>query len=251
MTGATGGTGQLIYKTFVEMGLTTRALVTSQEKAKDILNCTLCDESEGIYVGDVTNASTLEPVMAGASFVAIAVGTSGSAATNVQMSVEWMGVENQVSMLATGAVASGRTPSTLGVALISSMGTTDPSPPSYAGGTDLFWKLQGETFLATSGVPFTIVKPCGLLNGDAGAAELLVGHDDVLLDTASIVANGFPSVTRADVARVIAKALTDASWRGAGLRFDLCSSPKGTPTPDSALDEVLRAAQWPWARSSR
>jgi|AntAceMinimDraft_5_1070358.scaffolds.fasta_scaffold111426_2 hypothetical protein len=61
------------------------------------------------------------------------------------------------------------------------MGTTDPNPKPFAGGPDLFWKLQAEAFLATSGLPFAVVKPCGLADGALGASRLVAGHDDYLL----------------------------------------------------------------------
>lgn len=159
VTGATGRTGSLIYKQLVAAGFNTRALATSAETAAEVLNCTVCDASEGIFIGDVTNSSSLLPAMDGVSFVAIAVGVSGSSTTQVMQvcsdakttsnnpapcllprvcvcrlfkDVEWHGVENQVSVLASGATASGRPLSSLGVALISSMGTTNPNPPAFA-----------------------------------------------------------------------------------------------------------------------
>ena len=47
VTGATGGTGQLIYAGFKEnSGFEVRGLVSSVAKAKTVLHCTKCDESE-------------------------------------------------------------------------------------------------------------------------------------------------------------------------------------------------------------
>ena len=54
-----------------------RALVTSIDDARAALNCSVCDESEGVYLGDVTNASTLLPAARGVDTVAIAVGVLG------------------------------------------------------------------------------------------------------------------------------------------------------------------------------
>eukprot|EP00959_Pyramimonas_sp_CCMP1952_P423542 8872183-Pyramimonas_sp.AAC.2 len=66
ITGATGKTGTLLYNSLVKAGHTVRGLVRSLDKAKQVLNCTSCDGSDGIYVGDVTDESTLEAPMDGA-----------------------------------------------------------------------------------------------------------------------------------------------------------------------------------------
>ena len=126
VTGATGSTGSIIYKSLQAAGYSTRGLVTNITKARDILGCDACDASEGIYVADVTNASSLTAAMDGVSFVADAVGVSGSTTDEVAEAVEWQGVENQISVLANGAVSQGRPLSSLQYAMISSRGTTDP-----------------------------------------------------------------------------------------------------------------------------
>merc|ERR1719498_1612544 len=41
-----------------------------------------------------------------------------------------------------------------------------------------FYALNGEAFTMASGVPFTILKPNGLNDGDAGKQEIIVAHDD-------------------------------------------------------------------------
>ena len=130
------------------------------------------------------------------------------------------------------------------------MGTTNQHPFKFEGGSDLFWKLQGEAFLATSGLPFTIVKPCGLVDGTAASARLVAGHDDYLLTASALKVNGISAIARADVARVLLRALTTDAWRMAGLRFDLCAATNGLPTSESLedLDHVLTTATWPWAR---
>lgn len=188
--------------------------------------------------------------MAGVRFLAIAVGAAYGSTTEVQQDVEWHGVENQVSILAQSARAQNQSLGSLGVALISSMGTTAPNPKPFEGGPLLFWKLQAEAFLATSGLPFAVIKPCGLADGAVGAARLVAGHDDYLLTAPAHKVNGVSAIARADVARVLLRALTTGAWRLASLRFDLCAATTGAPTAPTAdaLDHVLTSAQWPWAR---
>ena len=80
-----------------------------------------------------------------------------------------------------------------------------------------------------------IVKPCGLVDGPPGKAELVVGHDDVVAMHNPIV--------RSDVAAVIVQAVVTGA---SGLRFDLCAGgASGSPTSPAA---VLKAAAWPWQR---
>ena len=86
--------------------------------------------------------------MVGVDSVAIAVGLTGNETSQKMMAaVEWHGVQNQVEMLAR-AQDPATALDTVHVSLISSMGTTNPKPPPYEGGEDLFWKLQAEALLA-------------------------------------------------------------------------------------------------------
>ena len=104
-------------------------------------------------------------------------------------------------------------------------------------GSILFWKLQAEAFLMSSGLEYAIVKPCGLLStAAAGQNTLLVGHDDTLLSTAP------PIVQRADVAAVMRQALISDTTN---LRFDLCSQ-RGEPNPD--LEGILQEARFSWCQ---
>jgi len=232
VTGATGRTGSQLYfqlkqsPAFSEV----RALVISRDKAKQVLNCSKCDASEGIYLGNVTEPDSLSPAMAGVSTLAICVGASPDASPSLQQAIEFTGVQNQLTSLAAQATDHAAQQ----VLLVSSMGTTQPNPSPSEGGSILFWKLNAEAFLMASGVPFTIVKPCGLLSTSGGRKELLVGHDDTLLSTMP------PVIPRADVASVMSHA---AASHAVGLRFDLCSK-VGTPTTDYAA--LLKAAQYPW-----
>lgn len=236
VTGATGRTGALLYKALLrEPHTTTRAIVTSAEKARAALNCSACDESEGIFVANVTQLGSLSRPMRGATHVAIAVGASPSLSAAGQRAVEWEGVKNTVAALASQPSVDA---SQLRVVLCSSMGTTMPSPDPREGGAILFWKLQAEAFLMSAGVQYSIVKPCGLVTTAApGRSTLLVGHDDTLLSTAP------PLVQRADVAAVMLRALVSPTTN---LRFDLCSK-QGEPTTD--LEALLRGARFSWCQT--
>ena len=231
VTGATGRTGSLIYQQLrATRGVSVRAFVLSRADARGTLGCTACDASEGIFVGDVTDASSLLAPMAGVDSVACAVGVAAVSNDTLVKDVEWLGVENQVAALAQANPAEAGA-GTLYFALISSMDTTlDPQP--VWSGKALFYKLQAEAFLQSAGVGFSIVKPCSLNDAPPGASDLQVGHDDRLM--------GGKAVARADVAAVVATAVM---LRATGLRFDLCAA-DGAPTTD--LPALLKRARWPW-----
>ena len=108
----------------------------------------------------------------------------------------------------------------------------------------LFWKLNAEAFLGSATSPTlrtTAIKPCGLVDGKAGTAQLLASPATDALFATCVP----PMINRADVARVAVAAL-DAKAGSTPLRFDLCSRASGTPTPDSELDALLQGARWPW-----
>ena len=131
----------------------------------------------------------------GVDVLADVVGGGGSTEAG-QKAVEFEGVMNQVQALVGGKAPSEA--STKYVVMCSSMGTTDPKPAPYEGGTALFWKLNAEAFLLSSGVPSAVVKPGGLMNAPCCQQTLRTGHNDDLLKTVSP-----PVVARADVARVM------------------------------------------------
>ena len=254
VTGATGRTGQLIYRELkarrgAQGGV--RALVTDLAQARSVLNCSRCDASEGIFLGDVTDPSTLAPAFAGVGRVAIAVGfTSENASEAAFKAVEYTGVINQVAALtnatanpaAAAAAGGGAGAVGLRVAIVSSAGTTVANPSPQMGGPILFWKLNAEAFLGSAvGALLTAaiaIKPGGLDSPRAGPKLLAAPATD------AICAAGQQGVARADVARVLVAALEDVTLSG-GLRLDLGST-QGAPTTDDELGAVIRGGLWPW-----
>jgi uncharacterized protein YbjT (DUF2867 family) len=241
ITGATGRTGSKLYAQLKAQAAVgeVRAFVRSAEKARKVLGCKSCDESEGVFMGEVNDTVALTRAVSGVATVAICVGVTGSEPAAVQRAVEFAGVENTVAALGQVGNVAHFGLASLRAVFLSSMGTTLPSPGKEQGGGILFWKKSAEAFVGSSGLGATIVKPCGLPDGMAGQnSTLLVGHDDTLLSTAP------PIVSRDDVAAVMAQAVVE---RSSSLRFDLCSTP-GPPPPSMAA--LLEKARWPWQRSA-
>lgn len=236
VTGATGRTGRALYLALkAKQSEPVRALVRNATKARDVLGCQKCDASEGIYEGDVTQASTLSAAFEGVSHLAIAVGVYGTEAETIVKEVEWLGVKNQVETLLRSGVAGRR------ILLVSSIGTT--TPPKGDSNKVLFYKLLAESYLASAGVPFSIVKPCGLTDAPAGNRSFLLGHDDDKFS--DWMASGTIVIPRADVAAVSAEALLNAP--SPTMRFDLCAKAAGSGPP-APLSSVLQDALYPWQR---
>mmetsp|Transcript_37823 Transcript_37823/g.87563 ORF Transcript_37823/g.87563 Transcript_37823/m.87563 type:complete len:266 (+) Transcript_37823:47-844(+) len=239
VTGATGRTGSALYNALkATQPEPVRALVRNATKARDVLGCKKCDASEGIFEGDVTQISTLSAAFHGVTRLAIAVGVYGTESEKIVKEVEWLGVKNQVeSLLRDGA--GGRH-----VLLISSIGTT--TPPESNSSKVLFYKLLAESYIASAGVPFSIIKPCGLADAPGGDRSFLLSHDDA--DFSKWMSEGTIMIPRADVAAVAAEAMIREP--ASTMRFDLCAKAAGTGPPQP-LQAVLKAALYPWQRSER
>merc|ERR1719356_2292091 len=72
VTGATGRSGSLFYNRIKKENLfNVRAFIRNATKAKGILGCSACDESEGVFVGDIMDPTSMKDVMNGADTLAI------------------------------------------------------------------------------------------------------------------------------------------------------------------------------------
>jgi len=240
ITGATGRTGSRLYHQLKEDNKVreVRVFVRDVDKARDVLGCEKCDISEGIYIGDVTEPDDFsDEMMEGVSTVAIAVGAGGSTPKEMQRAVEFDSVITTVRKLA----ASSSDKNNLKVVFCSTSGTTMPPPkeaPSQFSDV-FFWKLNAETFLASSGIANTIiVKPCGLSDGIGKNSTLTVGHHD-------LPKTHYHMMSRDDVASVMAEAIYMKSTPGTDLRFDLCSKPG---PPNKCLHQLIESSKWEWEK---
>ena len=93
----------------------------------------------------------------------------------------------------------------------------------------------------SAGIPYTIIKPNGLNDGEAGKTELVVAHDDEGWAPLDL---DYAYIGRADVARLLTYAALHPVAT-TGLRFDVTSKRSGgTPTTD--VSSVFGAAMYPW-----
>jgi hypothetical protein len=252
VTGATGRTGVLTYQALQASGLQPgselRALVRSQDKARSLLGCQACDESEGIFVGDVLQEDSLAAAMDGVETLVITVGTPEPRCIlkliachypqgATPRDVNFIGARNQVS-----AFAQANSTKSLAEKHVVLMSTTMTTNPTFIfdrlWGHGFFYHLNGETELLQSGLGFTIVKACGLSNGPADTKKLVVGRDDEFLE-----ANVGNMMHRSDVAPVLAAAALIPS-ESLGLRFDLCMSKSAPASGD--VHRIFKEAALPW-----
>ena len=166
VAGATGGTGRALVRDLGSQGYSVRALVRDEDKARTVLG----DEIE-YALGDVREIDTLLAAMDGVAFVISAIGSSRSDPTNNPEAVDYGGVKN----LADAAAATG----VRQFVLVSSSGVTDEDHfLNKAFDNILIWKFKGEEALRASGVPYTIVRPGGLVNTPGGEFSVIFAQGD-------------------------------------------------------------------------
>jgi len=252
ISGATGATGHLLYNRLVAENLyNVRASVRNATKTKDLLHCTKCDESEGIFEGDITKPDSLKKVMVGADVLVILTAAAASCTGSLPFSkctyhkgaepvnIDFKGTKNQISAFANNA---GGDLSTKQLMYMSTMGTTSPDNflDKLGKGFTSFYHLQAEVAVLSAGIPYFIPKACGLGSGEGGKNHYRVGHDDSTFSEFTGI------VKRDDVARLFVEAIRSPEM-SKNLRFDTCSSilPWDKKTTDIVTD-VFKAAQYPW-----
>ncbi|KAK9845434.1 hypothetical protein WJX81_006363 [Elliptochloris bilobata] len=155
VAGATGGTGRAIVARLAAEGVPVRALVRNVAAAATVLPG--LDRSVELLPADVYQYATLPRALGDANAMIIATGTRAALDPFGPYNVDYQGVVN----LVTAAQRQGRVQR---IVLVSSIGADDPFFPLNALWGVLFWKKRGEEAVQRSGIPYTIVRPGGLLD---------------------------------------------------------------------------------------
>jgi len=95
-----------------------------------------------------------------------------------------------------------------------------------------FYQTISDQDISVAGIPFTIVQPCRLADGNqpAHTTKLLVSHDDKPTPEGHAISGfGAGQVSRTDVGHIAAYAALHPS-RTTGLKFDMCADTKSKPS---------------------
>jgi uncharacterized protein YbjT (DUF2867 family) len=211
VAGAAGQTGQQIVRHLQQGGYRVHALVRHFETAMP----KIVREVPTVQ-GHVKHPATLGPAMKGMHAVISSIGARGKEGPDRPEMVDYQGVRNLVDAAKAAKVRQ--------FVLISSRGVTQEGHPlNRMFGNVLVWKLKGEDYLRASGIPYTIIRPGGLLNEPGGKGDIVFEQGDRKL-------SGALSIPREDVALVCVEALkhTDARNR----TFEVYRAADGPPVSD-------------------
>lgn len=205
--GGTGRTGRLIVEALDQQTIDVAGLTRDASKAKANIS------SDYNWVqGDVRDKDSLVSAMAGVDLVVFAASASfGGGEGNVPETVDNQGVKHATDV----AKAAGARH----MILISSVGVTDKDHPmNKAMNNMLLHKWEGEEYLRSSGLPYTIIRPGGLI-------DTLQGPKGVFFSQGDIVRSGL--IRRKDLVPVIVGALGNAD--AFNKTFEVFGFDSGTP----------------------
>jgi uncharacterized protein YbjT (DUF2867 family) len=186
VVGATGQTGRLLVADLRAEGFQVSAFVRDAERARK----TLGDDVE-LYVGDVKDPASIAKAMQNADALVSAIGARGAKGPDRPEMIDYQGVKNLADAAAAAQLKH--------FVLLSSMGVThEDNPLNKLFGNVLIWKGKGEQAVRDSGVPYTVIRPAGLVNEAAGKGRITMVQGDP---------RGQKVIPRADVATVCLEAL--------------------------------------------
>lgn len=195
VVGATGGVGQLTVGKLLEKGFSVRVLVRNTAKAEKMFNGQV-----EIVLGDIRDRATLPPATENIDYIICCTGTTAFPSTRWEFDsinqgqrlpgfLEWLKIyfdrdycfaqaNNSPEKLDAGGVSNlvGAAPKDLKrFVFVSSCGILRKDKPSFSilnsfGVLDA--KEKGETAIAQSGLPYTIIRPSRLIDGPFTSYDL-------------------------------------------------------------------------------
>ena len=188
VAGATGRTGKHLVEQLVARGYTVRALVRDPASAQGKLPAGV----EAV-AGDVRDVNQLAAGLKGAKYAIVSIGASGGPkadAGGTPQDIDNRGVANLAQAAKTAGIAQ--------LVLVSSSAVTKAADyPMAFMRPILAAKFEGEQALRASGVPYTIVRPGGLVDEPGGKLAVQFAQGDTTTGR----------IPRADVATACIEAL--------------------------------------------
>ena len=218
VVGATGGTGLRLVTALRRNGFRVRALIRDASKAA-LLDADGSGGKVEIAVGDAASPGDVDRAVEGVQGVLCAIGSRAMGDPAKAEAIEHLAV----ARLARAAAGAG----VQHFVLCSSMGVETPEllPPLAV---VLRAKRKGELALIDSGVPYTIVRPGGLLDSPGGSPADF--HRDV---KAAPRLAAFGAIPRDDVAEVMVQALLQPEARNKTV--EIIRQPGGGPATPAGL----------------
>ena len=198
VAGATGETGRRIIKELVQRSIPVRALVRDVARGSEVLADSLSAEADGsklveLVTGDVLDLKSLREAIADCTVLICATGARPSFDPTGPYMVDYIGTQNLVKV--------GKEKGIEHIVLVSSLCISRFFHPLNLFWLILFWKAQAESYIQSSGLTYTIVRPGGLKNED--------NTDAIVMQKADTLFEG--SIPRTKVAQVAVDALFQAS----------------------------------------
>ena len=200
VAGATGETGRRIVQELIQREIPVRALVRDIATARTILPT----EVE-LVLGDVLDPSSLPTAIGDSTVLVCATGAKPSLDPTGPYQVDYQGTKNLVDAATAKDIQQ--------FVFVSSLCVSKFFHPLNLFWLILYWKQQGEQYLKTSGLNYTIVRPGGLKNDD--------NSNPVIMSAADTLFDG--SIPRQKVAQVCVESLNNPEARNKVL--EVVSSP--------------------------
>ncbi len=170
VAGASGRAGRYVVQHLHAEGLRFRAMTRDRAAALERLGADY--ESFDWIECDVRDPAQVLVAMRGVDLVISVIGANQLTGDNSAEFVDYGGVRNLVDAAVAGRVEH--------FVLLTAIGVTDPAHPfNKATKGALGWRFKGEEYLRASGLPYTIVRPAGLVNEPGGQKGLRLTQGDV------------------------------------------------------------------------
>lgn len=186
VAGATGRTGRRIVEELVRRDIAVVAQVRDEGKAREMLPAGV-----ELVLGDVLQPETIKAAIAQCTAVFSATGAAPSFDPTGPYKVDYEGTKNLVALAKAAGIQQ--------FVMVSSLCVSQFFHPLNLFWLILVWKKRAEEYLQSSGVPYTIVRPGGLIE-EENADAIVMSNSDTLFEG---------SIPRSKVAQVCVEALFD------------------------------------------